>query len=162
MFTGIVEELRRGRRRVEPRGARPPGSPSAGPLVTQDAAHGDSIAVNGVCLTVVELGRRHVHRRRDGRDAEPHRARRRSRRRPGQPGARGARSATGSAGTSSRATSTASARASSARPASAGRPRSRCRPALARYVVEKGSIAVDGVSLTVVAAGRRTSVRRRR
>jgi riboflavin synthase len=26
-----------------------------GPLVTSDAAHGDSIAVNGVCLTVVEV-----------------------------------------------------------------------------------------------------------
>ena len=31
---------------------------------------------------------------------------------------------------------------------------SRCPPALARYVVEKGSITVDGVSLTVVDAGR--------
>jgi len=29
--------------------------------------------------------------------------------------------------------------------------RSRCRPELARYVVEKGSITVDGVSLTVMA-----------
>jgi riboflavin synthase len=53
MFTGIVEEL---------------GSIEAvtdlvdaariavrGPLVTRDAGHGDSIAVNGVCLTVVEV-----------------------------------------------------------------------------------------------------------
>ena len=50
MFTGIVEELgtlesidRRGdsaRLRIR------------GPLVTSDAGHGDSIAVNGVCLTV--------------------------------------------------------------------------------------------------------------
>lgn len=54
MFTGIVEEL----------GtivARDDLSDSAritvdGPLVTSDAGHGDSIAVNGVCLTVVELG----------------------------------------------------------------------------------------------------------
>ena len=53
MFTGIVEEL----------GtivARDDLSDSArftisGPLVTSDASHGDSIAVNGVCLTVVEL-----------------------------------------------------------------------------------------------------------
>ncbi|MBC7305652.1 MAG: riboflavin synthase [Dietzia sp.] len=52
MFTGIVEELgtlesidRRGdsaRLRIR------------GPLVTSDAGHGDSIAVNGVCLTVTE------------------------------------------------------------------------------------------------------------
>ena len=26
-----------------------------GPVVTSDAGHGDSIAVNGVCLTVVEV-----------------------------------------------------------------------------------------------------------
>ncbi|MCW2889919.1 MAG: riboflavin synthase, alpha subunit [Streptosporangiaceae bacterium] len=53
MFTGIIEEL----------GeivAIEPATDSArltirGPLVTQDAAHGASIAVNGVCLTVVDL-----------------------------------------------------------------------------------------------------------
>jgi len=54
MFTGIVEELGTvigiepltdsARIRIE------------GPLVTSDAAHGASIAVNGVCLTVVEFG----------------------------------------------------------------------------------------------------------
>ncbi|GAA1233133.1 riboflavin synthase [Oryzihumus leptocrescens] len=52
MFTGIVEELGRVVS-VEP------GEDSAvlrvrGPLVTSDATHGASIAVNGVCLTVVE------------------------------------------------------------------------------------------------------------
>ncbi|MDX6433203.1 MAG: riboflavin synthase [Streptosporangiaceae bacterium] len=53
MFTGIIEEL----------GeivAIEPATDSArltirGPRVTQDAAHGASIAVNGVCLTVVDL-----------------------------------------------------------------------------------------------------------
>ena len=54
MFTGIVEELGR----VV---ALEPGEASArltvaGPLVTSDAVHGASIAVNGVCLTVVEHG----------------------------------------------------------------------------------------------------------
>jgi riboflavin synthase len=50
MFTGIVEELGRvadrtgGRFRFE------------GKAVTEDAAVGDSIAVNGCCLTVVALG----------------------------------------------------------------------------------------------------------
>lgn len=51
MFTGIIEE--RGRvTAVEtlPDAAR---LAVAGPVVTADAAHGDSIAVNGVCLTVV-------------------------------------------------------------------------------------------------------------
>ncbi len=54
MFTGIVEELGR----VE--SLEPAGDDVRltvhGPLVTSDAAHGDSIAVNGVCLTVVDLG----------------------------------------------------------------------------------------------------------
>lgn len=53
MFTGIVEELGEivGKEdlvdaaRFEIRG----------PVVTSDAGHGDSIAVNGVCLTVVEV-----------------------------------------------------------------------------------------------------------
>ncbi|MFC7343794.1 riboflavin synthase [Saccharopolyspora griseoalba] len=51
MFTGIVEELGTVRA-VEPLedGAR---LTIAGPVVTGDAKHGDSIAVNGVCLTVV-------------------------------------------------------------------------------------------------------------
>jgi len=54
VFTGIVEELGRvvalevtgdsARLRV------------AGPIVTSDAQHGASIAVNGVCLTVIEPG----------------------------------------------------------------------------------------------------------
>lgn len=53
MFTGIVEELGELVRRVET------GGDSAlvvirGPVVTADARHGDSISVNGVCLTVVE------------------------------------------------------------------------------------------------------------
>jgi riboflavin synthase len=51
MFTGIVEEL-------GAVAAIEPGEDSArltvrGPLVTADATHGASIAVNGVCLTVV-------------------------------------------------------------------------------------------------------------
>ncbi|MBP2330109.1 riboflavin synthase [Kibdelosporangium banguiense] len=53
MFTGIVEE--RGRIvAVEP---LPDAArlTVAGPLVTSDAKHGDSIAVNGVCLTVVDV-----------------------------------------------------------------------------------------------------------
>lgn len=53
MFTGIVEELGE-LVAVEAQGdsAR---LTIRGPLVVQDAAHGASIAVNGVCLTVVEL-----------------------------------------------------------------------------------------------------------
>ncbi|MFI9722247.1 riboflavin synthase [Streptomyces sp. NPDC052396] len=52
MFTGIVEEL------GEVVAVQNLGDSSRirlrGPLVTEDAGHGDSIAVNGVCLTVVD------------------------------------------------------------------------------------------------------------
>lgn len=53
MFTGIVEEL------GEVVGTENLGDSARltirGPLVTDDARHGDSIAVNGVCLTVVDV-----------------------------------------------------------------------------------------------------------
>lgn len=51
MFTGIVEELGEVTAWEDlPDAAR---ITVRGPLVTSDAKHGDSIAVNGVCLTVV-------------------------------------------------------------------------------------------------------------
>jgi riboflavin synthase len=50
MFTGIVEELGRVRHRDGGRFT------FQSPLVTQDAKVGDSIAVNGCCLTVVAVG----------------------------------------------------------------------------------------------------------
>ncbi|MEV0312721.1 riboflavin synthase alpha chain [Nonomuraea fuscirosea] len=53
MFTGIIEEL------GEVVAIRQEGGGALlsvrGPVVTSDAKHGDSIAVNGVCLTVVEV-----------------------------------------------------------------------------------------------------------
>jgi riboflavin synthase len=52
MFTGIVEEL--GEVAALDRGADSARLQVRGPLVTADASHGASIAVNGVCLTVVE------------------------------------------------------------------------------------------------------------
>ncbi|MDF2145823.1 riboflavin synthase [Knoellia sp. p5-6-4] len=54
MFTGIVEEL--GEVAVIEPGADSARMTLRGPLVTSDAVHGASIAVNGVCLTVVEHG----------------------------------------------------------------------------------------------------------
>jgi riboflavin synthase len=52
MFTGIVEELGEITSWDDlPDAAR---ITVRGPLVTSDAQHGDSIAVNGVCLTVVD------------------------------------------------------------------------------------------------------------
>ena len=53
MFTGIIEELGRVRS-VEPRGENAYITIEAR-LVTEDTKHGDSIAVNGVCLTALDI-----------------------------------------------------------------------------------------------------------
>jgi riboflavin synthase len=53
VFTGIVEEL--GEVVGKEDCADAARFVIRGPVVTADAAHGDSIAVNGVCLTVVEV-----------------------------------------------------------------------------------------------------------
>lgn len=52
MFTGIIEELGEV---VDIKVGDSALLKVRGPKVTEDAAHGDSIAVNGVCLTVVEV-----------------------------------------------------------------------------------------------------------
>ena len=54
MFTGIIEELGR-IEAIDPAGDDVRLTVH-GPLVTSDASRGDSIAVNGVCLTVTNLG----------------------------------------------------------------------------------------------------------
>lgn len=55
MFTGIIEERGRivGWERTDDGGAR---LTIDAPVTTADAKHGDSIAVSGVCLTLVDLG----------------------------------------------------------------------------------------------------------
>ena len=53
MFTGIVEEL--GRVAAVEHDGDSARLTVVGPLVASDARHGDSIAVNGVCLTVVDV-----------------------------------------------------------------------------------------------------------
>jgi riboflavin synthase len=53
MFTGIVEELGEVVRLTDA-GGDAAVLAVRGPLVTTDARHGDSIAVNGVCLTVID------------------------------------------------------------------------------------------------------------
>ncbi len=59
MFTGIVEEL------GEVTGLARSGDAGVlsvhAPTVTDDAKDGDSIAVNGVCLTVIDVAGRHLH-----------------------------------------------------------------------------------------------------
>lgn len=54
MFTGIIEEL--GEVVAWERGADAARITVRAPLAASDARHGDSIAVGGVCLTVVERG----------------------------------------------------------------------------------------------------------
>jgi len=152
VFTGIVEEL------GEVVAVTPLPDDAlrlvvAGPLVTSDARHGDSIAVNGVCLTVTDLGAgsfgadvmRETLERSSLRDA--HTGTRVNLERPVTLGTRlGGHLVQGHVD----GTGTVIAREPSEHWEIV---RISLPPALARYVVEKGSIAVDGVSLTVASLG---------
>ena len=86
-----VHRHRRGARQVR---VAPTGQP-ARLVVTADATRADatigaSIAVNGVCLTVVDPRRRRLRLRRRPRDPHPQHPRRPAGRRPGEPRAAGA------------------------------------------------------------------------
>lgn len=122
-----------------------------GPVVTQGTRHGDSIAVNGVCLTVTALGdqtfaadvMRETLVRSSLRDARP--GLRVNLERAVQPAARlGGHIVQGHVdGTGTLISRTRSEHWDVLR---FGMP-----AAMARYLVDKGSIAIDGVSLTVSA-----------
>ncbi|GGJ86712.1 riboflavin synthase subunit alpha [Pilimelia anulata] len=157
MFTGIVEE------RGEVVAAHP--LPDAtrlslrGPAVTADAAHGDSIAVNGVCLTVVTV---------DGdtftADVMAETLRRSSlgALRPGDPVnlERAVTPTTRLGGHLVQGHVDGLATIAGRRPAEHWTEVDVDLPAgLGRYLVEKGSVTVDGVSLTVAGvAGDRFTV----
>jgi riboflavin synthase len=152
MFTGIVEEL------GEIVGIEAAGDSARltvrGPLVASDAVHGASIAVNGVCLTVTDV-------KDDVFTADVVQETLR-------------RSSLGALTPGSRVNLERSVRLADrlgghlvqGHVDAVGTIRSRepgerwdvvtiaLQEALSRYVVEKGSITVDGVSLTVVAATR--------
>ncbi|MGH9033144.1 MAG: riboflavin synthase [Acidimicrobiia bacterium] len=148
MFTGIVEE--RGRvRRVEPRegGAR---FEFEARTVLDDADVGDSIAVNGCCVTVVERG--------DGWWAADAVIETLERTTLGSLGVgdpvnleRPMRLADRLGGHLVQGHVDAVGRIEARDPLPDGSTRLRCSapPEVLRYVVEKGSITVDGVSLTV-------------
>ncbi|WIM94679.1 riboflavin synthase [Actinoplanes oblitus] len=150
MFTGIVEELGEIVRLTE-------GSADSaviavrGPLVTSDARDGDSIAVNGVCLTVIDnvdgvftadvmgetLRRSSLGALEVGSNVNLERA-----------AALGSRLG----GHLVQGHVDGVATLVSREPADQWEVVTFSLPAeLARYVVEKGSITVDGVSLTVMA-----------
>ncbi len=147
MFTGIVEELgtvesiEAGRLVV------------AGKTVCADARPGESIAVNGVCLTVVdtdgELFRADVMRETLDRSSL-------GALRPGDRVnlERAATLATRLGGHLVQGHVDGVGSIVARQPGEGwDTVRFSLPPSLARYVVEKGSIAVDGVSLTVTAAG---------
>ncbi|GLU46014.1 riboflavin synthase [Nocardiopsis ansamitocini] len=155
MFTGIVEELGRVVS-ITPVGEAAGQAARLtihGPTVTSDAAHGDSIAVNGVCLTVTgyedghfsadvmkeTLDRSSLGALEPGSPVNLERAAKVSARLGGHI-VQGHVDGTGVITERVPGTDWETVRVS-------------VPPALARYVVEKGSITVDGVSLTVVEAG---------
>ncbi|MEV7985531.1 riboflavin synthase [Micromonospora sp. NPDC085948] len=152
MFTGIIEELG-DIVRVTATAGDSARVAVRGPLVTSDARHGDSIAVNGVCLTVVDVT--------DGvftADVMGETLR---------------RSALGALNVGDRVNLERAAALGSRlgghlvqghvdgvgelisrEPAEQWETvRFRLPAALSRYVVEKGSITIDGVSLTVAEVG---------
>jgi len=151
VFTGIVEEL------GEVVGIDPVGSGARirirGPLVTTDAARGDSIAINGVCLTVTgtadgefsadvmgeTLARSSLGSLRPGTAVNLERPLRTDSRLGGHI-VQGHVDGTGTIAARQSAGSWETVRIS-------------VPPQLARYLVEKGSVAVDGISLTISALG---------
>lgn len=152
MFTGIIEELGTIRKMNGTReGAR---LEVAAEVVLRDARTGDSIAVNGVCLTAVEFGAgsfsadvsSETLRRTSLGEARP--GTRVNLERPLTPSARlGGHIVQGHVD--------GTGQFLEARPAGDGWVvRIGFPDALGRYIVEKGSIAVDGISLTVAALDR--------
>ncbi|BBX95986.1 riboflavin synthase [Mycobacterium lacus] len=152
MFTGIVEELGE----VTERDALADAARLIirGPTVTADAGHGDSIAVNGVCLTVVEVLP-------DGRFSADVMAETLNRSNLGalRPGSRvnleraaALNSRLGGHIVQGHVDGTGEVVART--PAEHWEVvRIEMPAAVARYVVEKGSITVDGISLTVSGLG---------
>lgn len=147
MFTGIVEEV--GALRSARKGARSAVLDIGARTVLEDAQVGDSIAVNGVCLTVTSLSA-------DGFTADVmHETLRRSSLgtlRPGAPvNLERALPANGRFGghiVSGHIDGTGVVRSAS-RDDNAVWYRIRAARDVLRYVVEKGSVAIDGISLTV-------------
>jgi riboflavin synthase len=151
MYTGIVEEL--GEVVGVERSEQAARITVRGPLVTSDASHGDSLSINGVCLTVTgtsdgtftadvmleTLNRSSLGDLRPGSPVNLERPMRLD----GRLGGHMVQGHVDGLGT-----------------IAARRPggnwevvRIELPEDLARYVVEKGSIGVDGVSLTVTATG---------
>ncbi len=157
MFTGIVEEV--GRVKEIRRGSRSAVLMISARKVLEDTRIGDSIAVNGICLTVVELGdawfaadvmpeslgRSALSGLQKGSAVNLERA-------MSANGRFGGHMVTGhvdGVGTILRIR----------KDDNAVLYRIQCKPALLHFMVEKGSVTVDGVSLTITeVAGEHFSV----
>jgi riboflavin synthase len=151
MYTGIVEEL--GEVVGVQRLADAARITVRGPLVTSDAGHGDSLNINGVCLTVTgthdgtftadvmleTLNRSSLGDLRPGSPVNLERPMRLD----GRLGGHMVQGHVDGTGTI----------VSRSPGGNWDVVRIELPPGLARYVVEKGSIGVDGVSLTVSATG---------
>ncbi|MFJ9330399.1 riboflavin synthase [Streptomyces sp. NPDC101230] len=152
MFTGIVEEL--GEVTAVEELADASRFRLRGPVVTDGAKHGDSIAVNGVCLTVVETGEGEFTAdvmaetlKRSSLGALTTGSRVNLERPMALGGRLGGHIVQGHVdGTGTIVERTPSEHWEIVKVS--------LPPELTRYVVEKGSITVDGVSLTVVEAAR--------
>ncbi|BCJ74173.1 riboflavin synthase subunit alpha [Catellatospora sp. IY07-71] len=149
MFTGIVEELGEVVR-VDWQGDGAVVT-VRGPLVVSDANHGDSIAVNGVCLTVIETEgdtfRTEVMKETFDRSSLGSLA-------PGERVnlERAVTAATRLGGHIVQGHVDGVGTVTSKQPGGGWEDVRISLPAgLSRYIVEKGSITVDGISLTVVA-----------
>lgn len=154
MFTGIVEEL--GTVAALETASRSARLTIRGPVVTSDAVHGASIAVNGVCLTVVEhdtevftadvmaetLDRTSLGSLTVGDSVNLERA-------LAADGRFGGHVVQGHVDDTATITERVPGEDWEV-------VRFTLPPALARYVVEKGSITVDGVSLTVASVDETT------
>jgi riboflavin synthase len=148
MFTGIVEEL------GEVAAVTPTEVTIRGPLVTADLKHGDSVAVNGVCLTAVTVAADHFTA---DVMAETWQRTALGALRPGEPAnlERAATLATRLGGHLVQGHVDGVGTVLARVPGEAWeRVRIGMATELGRYVVEKGSVTVDGVSLTVTAVGK--------
>lgn len=151
MFTGIVEEV--GQIRSIKRGARSAVLEIAAQIVTTDLKLGDSVAVNGVCLTATNITAQGF-----SADAMPETLSRSSlgALSPGSPvnleravqlGSRlGGHIVSGHIDTTAQITAIT-------RDDNAIRIELAADAAWLRYIIEKGSVALDGVSLTVTHTG---------
>ena len=148
MFTGIIEELGRVRN-VEQRGDNARIVIEAR-LVTEDIHEGDSIAVNGVCLTALDVNNRFLCRRRIARDSQSIHTWRDCK--PGAPVnlERSVTPATRLGGHLVQGHVDARGKFLSATDhGGSWTVRIAYPPEIARYLVFKGSVAVEGISLTI-------------